>query len=198
MLARLATAIPTGVAVTLSLLFAMHSLIAMQSTDVVEPRKRINMEFVRVIRDEEIIRDEFPPPELEEQPEQPPLPEYSDPSESFEFAPVGRKPTTPSGPDTTLTNIHMRDGPVMTIVLVQPNYPPGAAQRGIEGYVVVQFDVLANGTVGNISVLESSNSIFDRSAVQAAKKFRFKARVVDGEPLPTSGVQYKFRFEMDN
>jgi protein TonB len=70
--------------------------------------------------------------------------------------------------------------------------------RGIEGWVTVQFDVLPDGTVGNVTVIESSNRSFERSAIQAAGRFRFKARVVDGVPQTSTGVQYRFRFELDN
>jgi protein TonB len=81
---------------------------------------------------------------------------------------------------------------------VKPTYPPVAAARGLEGHVLVQFDVLSNGTVSNISVVESSHALFERAAIAAARSFRFKARVVDGVPLLSTGVQYQFRFELEH
>jgi len=84
------------------------------------------------------------------------------------------------------------------MIKVQPSYPARAAQSGLEGYVIVQFDVRADGTVENAVVLESSNQVFERSALKAASRFRFKPRVVDGVALSTRGVRNLFRFEMED
>ena len=83
------------------------------------------------------------------------------------------------------------------MVRVQPVYPPAAAARELEGWVDVRFDVLANGQVVNVAVARSSNRIFHRAAVEAAQKFRFKAPVINGVPQPQSGVEYRFRFDME-
>ena len=90
-----------------------------------------------------------------------------------------------------------QDGPLVAMVRVSPTYPTSMSTRGIEGWVTVQFDVLPDGTVGNVTVLASSNRSFERSAIQAAGRFRFKARVADGVPRTSTGVQYRFRFELD-
>ncbi|MBD3646303.1 MAG: energy transducer TonB, partial [Pseudomonadales bacterium] len=43
---------------------------------------------------------------------------------------------------------------------------------------------------------DSPNSIFDRAAVKAAEKFKYKPKVIDGEPVSTAGVQNKITFEL--
>ena len=91
----------------------------------------------------------------------------------------------------------MVDGPLVNMIRVKPVYPPPAARKGLEGYVIVQFDVLADGNVANVAVLESSNRVFEASAVRATKKFRFKPRVVDGVAMASTGIQNLFRFEME-
>ncbi|MGI9271414.1 MAG: TonB family protein [Woeseiaceae bacterium] len=198
MFAKYATAIPAGAAMTLTLLFAMHSLIAMQSGAVTENSRTPQMIFLRDIPVEELITEEFEKPDKPELVDQPALPETTDTVDDGIFVPVGRKPPIPTGDRSGQTISFMSDGPLITIVRVQPAYPAIAMQRGLEGFVVVAFDVFPDGTVGNITVVESSSSIFERSAMQAAKRFRYKARVVDGESVMTSGVQYRFRFEMND
>jgi len=91
----------------------------------------------------------------------------------------------------------MHDGPLVALVRVSPTYPVRAQHAGLEGWVLVQFDVLANGTVTNVTVVESSDRIFESAARKAAARFRFKPRVVDGIPQMTSGAQNIFRFHME-
>ena len=83
-------------------------------------------------------------------------------------------------------------------VRVQPVYPVRAQTQGLEGHVLVQFDVMADGTVTNITVIESSHKVFERSAIEAAGRFRFKARVVDGVPQASYGLRNLFTFEMES
>jgi TonB family protein len=66
------------------------------------------------------------------------------------------------------------------------------------GWVDVCFDVMTSGQVTNIQVTGSSHGIFEKSALQAAQKFRFRAPVVDGVPQVATNVNYRFRFEMNN
>ena len=48
-------------------------------------------------------------------------------------------------------------------------------------------------------VVESQpNRIFDRAATQAAAKFKYKPRVIDGEPIEVPGVQNKITFEIED
>jgi protein TonB len=89
------------------------------------------------------------------------------------------------------------DGPLVTVVRVEPAYPPAASGRNLEGFVTVQFDVNPDGTVTNVTVVESSSKIFEKAAIKAAQKFRFKARVVDGVPQPSYGLQNRFVFKME-
>lgn len=57
----------------------------------------------------------------------------------------------------------------------QPRYPSLAQRRGVEGSVEVQFTVLADGSVTNVSVVRSEpSSIFDREAINAMQRWRFK------------------------
>ena len=63
--------------------------------------------------------------------------------------------------------------------------------------MTVRFDVNADGTVSNVTVMDSSSHVFERAAIKAARKFRFKARVVDGVPQPSYGLQNRFVFKME-
>lgn len=90
------------------------------------------------------------------------------------------------------------DGEFMPIVKVAPTYPRRAAQRGIEGYVVVEFTVTSLGTVTNPVVLEAEPpGVFDKAALDAVKKFKYKPQVVEGSAVDVPGVRNIIRFELD-
>ena len=46
--------------------------------------------------------------------------------------------------------------------------------------------------------MESCNSLFERAALNAALKFRYKPRVVDGQPIEVAGVQNKITFLLED
>jgi len=59
---------------------------------------------------------------------------------------------------------------------VPPNYPPHAADKGIEGYVTLSFSVMENGKTQNIKVVESSHdTLFHDSAIKALKQWRYES-----------------------
>ncbi len=89
-----------------------------------------------------------------------------------------------------------QDGEYLQIVKVAPIYPPRAALQGIEGYVIVEYTVTVEGTVEDVTVVESSSPLFDRAAVEAAAKYRYKPKVVDGQPEAVTGVRTKITWEI--
>jgi protein TonB len=48
-----------------------------------------------------------------------------------------------------------------------------------------------------VTVVESSHKMFERSAVKAAQKYRYKPRVVDGEPIAVTGVRVRIEFTLE-
>ena len=77
-------------------------------------------------------------------------------------------------------------------------YPRRALQRGIEGFVIVEFTVTKQGTVRDPIVVEANpEGIFEQAAIDAAMKFKYKPRVVNGEATSVSGVQNRISFQID-
>ena len=104
------------------------------------------------------------------------------------------------------------DGEYLPIVKVQPQYPRRALSRGMSGWVIVEFTVTERGTVADAKIVETCgwiknvrsegecfdnpNTVFNSSAVKAAMKFKYKPKVIDGDPVATTGVQNKITFEL--
>ena len=79
---------------------------------------------------------------------------------------------------------------VMAVSRTPPQYPYSARRRGIEGWVRVSFTVTETGLVRDAVVLESEpRDIFDRAALRAVSKWKFKPRVVDGKPVASQAIQ---------
>ncbi len=197
MIIRYAFAITSGIFMTLTLFYAMQRLIAMDPFDPVEPLQRGTLLFRRIVVEDPVVPTEFTSYKTLREPIEPTPPRPGPFKDGKKFV-VGQAapPAPPPGPSTVIGNF-MHDGPLVAMVRVEPAYPPRAAEQNLEGYVTVRFDVNANGTVSNITVVDSSHTIFERAAIRATQKFRFRARVVDGVALSTRGVQNRFVFRMD-
>jgi len=105
------------------------------------------------------------------------------------------------GLDLTPATLNSTDGDYLPLVAIAPQYPTRAAQRGIEGWCLVSFTVdgLGNVVEDSIAVVDAEPpNIFDRSSVRAAARFKFQPRVVDGVGVEVQGVQYVFRYELED
>ncbi|WP_448548262.1 M56 family metallopeptidase [Thalassotalea fusca] len=62
------------------------------------------------------------------------------------------------------------------VMRVEPIYPDQAIKQKLEGSVLLQFDIDADGTTENISVIKAEPSdIFNKSARRALKKWQYNA-----------------------
>ncbi|MCK5880941.1 MAG: TonB family protein [Sinobacterium sp.] len=88
------------------------------------------------------------------------------------------------------------DGEYLPFVKVQPPYPRRAQSRGVEGYCIVSYTVTQQGTTKDVAVVDCSSRLFERASTQAALKFKYKPRVVDGTPVEVPNVKNKFNFKL--
>lgn len=71
----------------------------------------------------------------------------------------------------------------------QPQYPRRALDRKIEGYVIVQFDVNAQGAPENIKIIEAKpKNLFDKETIQAIKTWRY-------EKIASKNIEIKIEFK---
>ena len=97
-------------------------------------------------------------------------------------------------------SINATDGDYLPLVAIAPQYPTRAAQRGIEGWCLVSFTVNGLGSVEEETITgvdAEPPQIFNRSSVRAAARFKFQPRVEDGVGVAVSGVQYLFRYQLE-
>lgn len=106
-----------------------------------------------------------------------------------------------TGLDINTAGISATDGDYLPLVAIAPQYPTRAAQRGIQGWCLVSFTVNGRGEVveDTITVVDAEpQNIFDRSSIRAAARFKFQPRVVDGQGVDVPGVQYLFRYQLED
>lgn len=199
---RYMTAILLAFVVTAGLFLSMRYLIVGgEGAKTDAPEGRV-IDFVRLKKEENTQtkkRKPVKPPKPEEQPppmEQPPMQADDLVSGTTD---IGFKADL--SVDTGLSAglaLESGDGDYLPIVKVAPIYPRRALSRGIEGYVIVEFIVTKQGSVRNPMVLEARpEGIFDQAAKDAAKKFKYKPRVIDGVATEVAGVQNKITFKMN-
>jgi protein TonB len=79
---------------------------------------------------------------------------------------------------------------VIPLVRIPPRYPMRAANRRVEGWVKVEFTITEQGTVKDAVVIAAQpKNIFNKSALQAIKRWKFKAKILDGEAFEQRAVQ---------
>ena len=197
MIVRYLAAVSIGGAVTFGLLFMMQLLIATGESAVTDSERIRLDEFVRVERNE-VIETKKEKPEKPPEPEVPPdMPEPQNSNQFDSSMSVSiSAPTTQVNLNVTGVGFGVSDGEYLPIVKVAPVYPSRALSRGLEGYVIVEFTVTQTGAVKDVFVVESTSSLFERAAVEAAYKFKYKPRVIDGVAVEVPGVQNKITFEI--
>jgi len=175
----------------------MQAVIANDEANIEEGVKGRLLDMVRLQEDEQIEikkRKPKPPPPPDEPPPNMPKPtfESSDVSQGVDIGQVDININLDVGGGGFSS-----DGEYLPIVKVAPIYPRRAQTRGIEGYVLLEFIVTKTGAVANPMVIESKPpGIFDRSALNAALKFKYKPKVVNGEPIDVAGVRNRITFEL--
>ncbi len=200
MIGRYVFSIVIGTIVTLSLLFVMQLLIVTGKTALTDPRERHKLEFVRVKRNENLntadLTPEKPPKPPETPPETPPqqLDNINPDAPSINVAP----PTVAANTDIGGPGgMNIAEGDYLPIVRVAPVYPARALSRGLEGFVDLSFTVTSAGTVKDPVVIQSSSSLFERAAIRAVLKFKYKPRVVDGVPVDVPDVKTRISFQIE-
>lgn len=90
------------------------------------------------------------------------------------------------------------DSEVIPIVRVRPNYPRYAVAKGLQGWVDLEFTILKDGTVSDISVLNAEpKAVFDQSAVASLTKWKFRPRLIAGQPIERRARQ-RINFYLDS
>ncbi len=82
------------------------------------------------------------------------------------------------------------EGDIIPLVVISPLYPRDAAIKGLEGWVKVSFTITAIGTVKSPRVVDAEPPrVFNREAIRAILKWKFKPRIVEGVAVDRPATQ---------
>jgi protein TonB len=203
MILRFTTSALLALGITFGLFYFMQILITKGSGKADEAGKRSVIEFVRLKRDSDtqIRKRKLPKKEQPEKPPEPPKMTMAQPKGPADNAMAIAAPSVDIGLDMG-GGINLGNAPsdtdVVPLVRVPPIYPVRAAERGIEGYVTLRFSISALGTVIDPMVIDAKPArVFDRAAIRALKKWKYKPKVEDGEAVVRTGIEVKLLFELD-
>ena len=193
--------IPQAAFITLLLLTLMVSLIEIADKEL-DTSKRIKLPDIYMpeveIEVQRIIEkpdkpevDETPPPEIPEQ-------DFDQIDGNAAVGQVAALGKIRAKLDLELgSGLQATDGEYLPIVKVAPTYPRRALSRGIEGYAVIEYTVTKQGTVRDPKVVESEpEGVFDKAALKSAARYKYKPRVINGEPVEVPGVRTKITFKL--
>ena len=87
---------------------------------------------------------------------------------------------------------------VQPVVVTRKNpvYPEAALKDTLEATVFLSVVIDSTGAVGAISVVKTTNALFDQASIDAMKGWVFKPALRDGKPVPTT-VVVPFRYKLD-
>jgi protein TonB len=186
--------------VTFGLFWAMQALVGV-SGKLEEGRPPPSVEFVRLKRDTTPEEKKREPPKREKPEAPPPQPDISmskaslDPGEGVGAIAPSIDPNDALSGGMGIGGGSDRDA--VPLVRIQPEYPMNARQRGIEGWVTLEFTITNVGTVRDPRVLASQpGNVFDRSAMRAITKWKYNPKIQDGQAVERKGtVTLEFTME---
>jgi TonB family protein len=81
---------------------------------------------------------------------------------------------------------------------IPPKYPRRLLEKGVEGCVMLLFDITKEGNPKNIKVDWSTNKGFDRSAIKSAESFLFSPPYQNGKPSGVKDAQTVISYKVDS
>ncbi|WP_444943003.1 TonB family protein [Microbulbifer sp. ZKSA006] len=195
LLAGYAKGLGYAAATTAGLLFLMSQLVA---TDIEEPAVQSLAPIKPIHMPKQVIITEnyeapAPPQKVIEQPTMR--------TEETEVVPVKIDVVIGTPTPVTATGVQIsRDPP--PVYKAKPRYPNAALRRGIEGYVVVEFTVTKTGAVRDARVVGGYDSkgnptnVFNRSAIAAAERFKYRPQMEDGQAVERYGVRNRISYKL--
>ncbi len=185
-----------AVVITGGLLLVMQYAIQSDETKIDEPPIGDLLTMVRVIEEPEVLQNPrrvVKPPVVDQMP--PPIQRMMDFDATGETGLV--EITDPDVTVTPTTEGFQSEGEMLPIMTVPPEYPQREQARGTQGWVIVEFTVDQLGRVQTPQVIDAEPSrVFDRAAIKAVKRYKYKPRVLNGEAVPVTGVRQRIVFQL--
>ncbi len=200
-LIRLFVGLPIAAVITFLLFMLMQRLILTDEVVIEEAGDELRISISEEVEDlqvrqREVTMDDVndvepppPPPQIERQVAEAPSEDMNTIAGEI---PEFDAPDLGSGD----VSFDVSDRDAQPMVRIPPQYPPRAAERGTEGYCLMQFDVTPDGTPTNIVAVDCSSSLFERSSVRAVERWRYEPKIQNGNAVWRRGVQTRLDYQL--
>jgi protein TonB len=195
---RIPIAAFAGALFTASMFWVLWSLIE-TSFDIDDRAVAARVEFSRMRRDTEVATKRDEKVERERPPPTPQTPRMAFSAGGIDNNVAQLSPVVDArGAMSRMTMTAGSDRDVIPLVRINPDYPPRALSRGLEGWVQVQFTITATGTVKDPVVVDAMpKNIFDDAALKAIARWRYNPKVENGVAVERVGVQTRIVFQLE-
>lgn len=195
---KLILAFLCSIIVTGSIFAVMNGMVSTDGAENTNQGEQTVIDFIRLKQDSESRvkeREKKEPPK----PKKPPMPPQQVAQQSTPMKQLSIQMPNIT-PDLSLANksllgdaqigMGFGDGDVIPLVRMPAQYPSKAKRRNIEGYVKARLEVNDQGTVDSVEIMEAKpRGVFERSAIRALYKYKFKPQIIDGKPQPQTVTQ---------
>ncbi len=195
---RIPIAVFLGALFTTSVFWLLWSMVG-TSFDIDDRAEAQRIEFSRMRRDTEVATKRDEKVERERPPPTPETPRMAFSASGVENNVAQLTPVVDArGAMSRMSMSAGSDRDVIPLVRINPDYPPRALSRGLEGWVQVQFTITPTGTVANAVVINAEpKNIFDDAALKAIARWRYNPKVEGGTAVERVGVQTIIRFQLE-
>lgn len=81
---------------------------------------------------------------------------------------------------------------------INPEFPEEARLKGIEGWVIIRFDITEEGSVENVQIVDASpRNLFEREARKAVKRWKYAPRMSKGQAVRVVGREITLDFKLE-
>jgi periplasmic protein TonB len=195
---RIPVAVVVGGLFTSAMFWLLWSLVN-TAFDIGDQAEATRIEFSRMRRDTDVATKRDEKVERERPPPTPEQPRMAFSAGGVENNVAQLTPVVDArGAMSRMSMTAGSDRDVIPLVRINPDYPPRALSRGLEGWVQVQFTITPTGTVANAVVVNAEpKNIFDDAALKAIARWRYNPKVEGGTAVERVGVQTIIRFQLE-
>jgi protein TonB len=196
---RIPIAVVLGGLFTTSMFWLLWTMIG-TAFDVSDSAQAQRIEFSRMRRDTEVATKRDEKVERERPPPTPETPRMAFSAGGVENNVAQLTPVVDArGAMSRMQMTAGSDRDVIPLVRINPDYPPRAQSRGLEGFVEVEFTITPAGTVANPRVVNAEpKNIFDDAALKAIARWRYNPKVENGVAVERVGIRVRLTFKLDD
>lgn len=198
---RIAIGVPVAALITFVLFSVMRALIFVEAAPPKDAGLAVSIKLADEIKESDVITRKRRPNKPKDVKTPPPPPKIEaakaeKPKEGLASVLGALPDINPDKIDRGSFKFVVGDRDAQPLVRLEPQYPPRAAERGVEGKCSVVFDVNPDGTPTNIRPTCDS-SLFDDAVRRAVGRWKYQPKIVDGVAVMRRGVETDFEFKLE-